>query len=103
MIKTGIEIPKLPETGIDAEQLKAHLKYHTDTNKLEKEFKEKLFEKIFSPHFFVFLITLLIITSGFVFMLRDGALKEDIIDYWKLILPIVTTYIGYAIGKGKSN
>ena len=102
MGKTGIELPKIPDTGIDSEQLKAHLDFHTQTNKINKELKEKWVDMLFSANFLVFLITVFVIISGFLFMSREDAIKADIIDYWKLILPVVTTYIGYAIGKGKS-
>lgn len=102
MGKTGIELPKLSDTGIDTEQLKAHLKFHSENSKLDNKLKEQWVEKLFSPHFFVFVITIFIIASGFVFMIRDDSEKVDVVEYWKLILPVVTTYIGYAIGKGKS-
>lgn len=101
MAKTGIELPKIQNTGIDQEQVKVQLDYHKETNKLNIELKAKWLEKLFSANFFVFLITLLMIISGFIFMGIDGIAKADILDYWKLILPVITTYIGYAIGKGK--
>jgi len=102
MGKTGVELPKLPATGVDTEQLKAHLKFHSDNSKLNNKIKEQWVEKLFSPHFFVFIITIFIIASGFVVMIKDGSERADIVEYWKLILPVITTYIGYAIGKGKS-
>jgi len=101
MGKTGIEIPTIQDTGIDKEQVKVQLDYHKETNRLHLELKEKWLEKLFSPNFLVFLVTILVILSGFIFMAVEGIEKSDILDYWKLIIPVITTYIGYAIGKGK--
>lgn len=101
MGKTGIDIPQGKLTGIDKDHIKVQLDYQTENNKLTLEFKEKSLEKLFSPNFLVFLVTIIVLTSGFVYMGVDGVAKADILDYWKLILPVVTTYIGYAIGKGK--
>lgn len=103
MAKTGIELPKLQETGIDKEHVKVQLDYHKETNRLHLEFKEKWLEKLFSANFLVFLVTLIVIVSGFVYMRVEGVAKNDIVEYWKLILPVVTTYVGYAIGKGKQS
>ncbi|HIF9422539.1 TPA: hypothetical protein ACX6SA_002633 [Photobacterium damselae] len=101
MGKTGIDIPQSQTTGIDREHIKVQLEHQTENNKMTLEFKEKWLEKLFSPNFLVFLVTLIVIASGFVYMGVEEVAKADILDYWKLILPVVTTYIGYAIGKGK--
>ena len=103
MAKTGIELPDLPKTGIDTEQVKAHLDYHTEANKVNAAIKEKLLEQLFSANFLVFIVTVLVIASGLIFMSKDSAKVENVLSYWQLILPVVTTYIGYAIGKGKSS
>lgn len=100
MAKTGIELPKLQDTGIDKEHIKVQLDYHTETNRLELEFKDKRLERLLSANFLVFVVTLVVIVSGFIYMRVDGVAKADIVEYWKLILPVVTTYVGFAIGKG---
>lgn len=102
MGKTGIEIPQIPTTGIDTEQVKAHLNYHSEVNKTSAAVKEKLVEQLLSANFLVFLIIVLIVFSGFLFMNRESSTFDEIIKFWQLIIPVVTTYIGYAIGKGKS-
>lgn len=101
MAKTGIEVPTLQNTGIDKEHIKVQLDYHQENNKLNIALKKKWLETLFSANFLVFLVTIFVIASGFVYMCVDGVMKTDIVEYWKLILPVVTTYIGYAIGKGK--
>lgn len=101
MAKTGIEFPKLPETGIDTEQVKAHLEYHAEANKVNAAIREKWLEQLFSANFLVFFVTVLVVISGFIFMSRDNANIDNILNFWRMILPVVTTYIGYAIGKGK--
>lgn len=103
MNDTGIDNTQSQPTGIDKENIKAHLEYQTENTKLTLGFKEKWLEKIFSPNFLVFLVTIIVLISGFAFMQVEGVAKSDILDFWKLILPVVTTYIGYAIGKGKSS
>ncbi|HDM8193635.1 TPA: hypothetical protein P0E30_005100 [Vibrio harveyi] len=103
MGKTGVELPELPKTGVDAnlEQVKAHLAFHSEANKTSAEVKQKCVEHLFSANFLVFIVTIVVLVSGFVFMNKDGTTVEHVITYWQLILPIITTYIGYAIGKGK--
>lgn len=102
--KTGIELPEINTfTGIDKEHVKVQLDFHKETNQRNIEFKEKWLEKLFSPNFLVFIVTLLVIGSGFIFMYVETVTKSDIVEYWKLILPVVTTYIGYAIGKAKQS
>jgi uncharacterized membrane protein len=99
MNKDGLDIGSIGN-GASPEHLKATLKYKTDSQKLNNEFWQNFTENLLSAHFLVFLVTCLVIVSGFVFMYRASSLA-DVIDYWKLILPVVTTYIGYAIGKYK--
>lgn len=103
MAKTGIELPNLQNTGIDKDQVMVQLDYHKETNRINLEFKQKWIDKLFSANFLVFLVTVVVMLSGFVYMRVDGVVKADIIEYWKLILPVVTTYIGYAIGKGNES
>lgn len=103
MAKTGFELPKIPTTGIDTEQVKAHLEFHSEANRVSAAFKEKVLEQLLSANFLVFIITAIVVASGFIFMTKDNAEISHIMDYWKLILPVVTTYIGYAIGKGQSS
>ncbi|XDF80126.1 hypothetical protein AAFX60_017255 [Aliivibrio fischeri] len=103
MGKTGIELPPIPKTGINAnpEQVKALFDLHSETHKVNVASKDKLMEKLFSPNFLVFIVTILVIISGFIFMAKESSSFDGIFKFWQLILPIVTTYIGYAIGKGK--
>jgi hypothetical protein len=35
-------------------------------------------------------------------MSKEKSDFDGIFKFWQLILPVVTTYIGYAIGRGKS-
>ncbi|TPQ33405.1 hypothetical protein [Cupriavidus pinatubonensis] len=101
MAKTGIELPPQADTGVDTEKIKAHLDYQTANNRITLEFRDKLLDKVLSANFLVFVATIFTMIIGVIYMFRDGVTKDDIIEFWKLILPIVTTYLGYAIGKGK--
>jgi hypothetical protein len=94
---------KVPRDGFHPTQLKietAHIEADLAHKKMRKEFNENILGKLFSSHFFVFLVTAAVVASGLMFMQKTAEL-EKIIDYWKVILPLVTTYIGYAIGRGK--
>ena len=73
MAKTGFELPAIPTTGIDTEQVKAHLEYHSEANKVSAAIKEKAIDQIFSANFLVFIITATVVASGFIFMTRDKA------------------------------
>ena len=66
--------------------------------KLRKEFRERLMSHLFSASFLVFLIVLVMVGAG-VAMLFGGRTFSEVSDYWKWIIPLATTYIGYAIGK----
>lgn len=99
MIKTGLDIGH-PENGLSPEHLKAKLEFETNSKKLSNEFWQNLTENLFSSGFLVFIVTCLVVASGFVYMNKANSLAETT-EYWKLILPVVTTYIGYAIGKTK--
>ncbi|WP_279502301.1 hypothetical protein [Aeromonas veronii] len=103
MAKTGIELPKSQLTGIDPEHVKAHLDYHSEINKVNAAVREKWLEQLFSANFLVFIVTFMVVISGFILMSRGNVEVDSIMKYWQLILPVVTTYIGYAIGKGVSS
>ncbi|QQE88868.1 hypothetical protein [Azotobacter chroococcum] len=100
MAKNGIDIAG-GTNGLSTEHLKAQLEYETNSKKLSNEFWQSLTENLFSSNFLVFIVTCIVISSGFVYMGKTSS-QTEILDYWKLILPVVTTYIGYAIGKSKS-
>jgi hypothetical protein len=68
----------------------------------DKEWKEKILTTLTAANFLVFTVTLLIIISGFYFMNVSNK-KEDVIEYWKCILPLITTYVGFAVGRPKRN
>lgn len=99
--KTGIYIPGKQNTGIDLDHAKLQLDYKRDSDKNKLELNAKLIDHLFSAHFLVFIVTLFVIASGFLYMRMDGLQKGDILDYWKIIIPVITTYIGYAIGRGR--
>ena len=85
------------EDGFHPTQLK--IEAELENKRMQKEFKENLLSKVFSSHFLVFLITAAVVLSGLLFMDKTAEF-EKIIEYWKAILPLLTTYIGFAIGKG---
>ena len=84
--------------GLNPEYLKIKFDHEANTKKLSNEFWKNFTENLFSSSFLVFLVTCLVIASGFVIIYKLNTLNE-IIEYWKVVLPVVSTYIGYAIGK----
>jgi hypothetical protein len=100
MTKTGVDIGR-GTSGLSPTHLKAQLEFETNNKKLSNEFWQGFTDNLFSANFLVFIITCLIVASGFIYMGKAKSLAE-VIEYWKLILPIVSTYIGYAIGKSKN-
>lgn len=50
MAKTGIDLPPIPQTGIDtgnSQQIIALLELHSETNKVNTASKDKLTEQLF--------------------------------------------------------
>lgn len=99
---SGFQIKDKQTNGFSSdEHIKAHFNFQSESKKLSTQFWEKVAILFFSPDFLVFIITLFIASSGFYYM-ASHTKSEEIIEYWKLIIPVVTTYMGYAIGKSKS-
>jgi hypothetical protein len=69
-----------------------------ETAKLKKEFRERLMMHLFSASFLVFLIVLAMVGAG-IAMLFGARGFSEVSEFWKWIIPLTTTYIGYAIGK----
>lgn len=92
MIKKGLD-PNL----IKAQERK--LKPEIEALKIKSEFWHNILSKhIFCNHFYVFFITAVVALSGVMFSILSNSSK-DINEYWKIIMPIITTYMGFAIGK----
>ncbi|MEQ4255438.1 hypothetical protein [Pseudomonas syringae] len=70
-----------------------------EETKLKKEFRERLLSYIFSAVFLVFFIILIMVFAG-VAMLFGNRDFSQITEYWKWVIPLATTFIGYAIGRG---
>lgn len=72
-----------------------------EEKKLTKEFRERLISYIFSGTFLVFLLVASLIAAG-ISLLWSSRDFTQVSEFWKWIVPLVTTYIGYAIGKQPS-
>ena len=48
MGKTGIDPIQAPHTGIDKKYSSDHLEFHTENNKMNIEYKQKILDKVFS-------------------------------------------------------
>jgi hypothetical protein len=80
----------------------SELKVNVEKSKIWAELWHKLLDRVLSSEFFTFFLVLLLTASGLAVTAVRTDLK-DIIEYWKLILPIVTLYIGYAFGKKQAD
>lgn len=74
-----------------------------ETAKLKKEFRERLLSHLFSATFLVFLIILILIIAGVLLLFSESRQFTEISEYWKWVIPLSTTFIGYAIGKPPKN
>jgi len=64
------------------------------------ELWHKLDDRLLCAPFFAFLLVLMVLGAAIWFQVVKSDTKE-IMEFWKLILPVVTLYVGYAIGKGQ--
>lgn len=69
-----------------------------EEKRLSKEFKERIISNLFSPNFLTFLLIASLIGAGIGLLFSDRTF-EHVSEYWKWIVPLITTYIGYSIGK----
>jgi len=102
MSKTGFDIGS--GTGLDAGHYEVHKKkmeFEHENKKLTKEVLLSIVENIFSIHFFVFLIVILIAYSGYSMLEKESDFAKTL-EFWKVIMPVITTYMGYAIGRKSS-
>ncbi len=90
---TGFQVDS--GSGIDAKY------YETKKKELNSKTIEVMVNKVFSPDFLVFIIVLCVLFAGINFI-DDKKTFEDIKSFWQILIPIITTYIGYAIGSGKN-
>lgn len=70
--------------------------------KIDKQFHEKVVDHLFSATFLVFLLVVIMVGAG-IGLLWGGRAFAEVTEYWKWIIPIVTTFIGYAIGNNQSD
>jgi hypothetical protein len=90
--------PIPPADGLRAKPRK--LPPDVERTKLWSEVWHKLADRLLSAPFLAFFLVLLVVAAGLWFVGTKSDVK-DIMEFWKLILPVVTLYVGYAIGKGK--
>ncbi|MEH8141110.1 hypothetical protein Q7I15_10670 [Aeromonas veronii] len=72
-----------------------------EEKKLTKEFHERIVSHLFSGAFLVFILIAALVIAG-IFLLWSARTFEQVSEYWKWVVPLITTYIGYAIGKRPS-
>jgi amino acid transporter len=88
-------------TGLDAGHYEVHKKkieIDHENKKLTKEILLSVVDNLFSIHFLVFVIVMLISYSGYAMLQKESDFNK-VIEFWKVIIPVITTYMGYAIGK----
>lgn len=70
-----------------------------EEKKLDKEFRERVVGHLFSAVFLVFLLVAVLVFAGVGMLIWSNRDFKEVTEYWRWIVPLVTTYIGYAIGK----
>ena len=102
MSKSGFDLGS--GSGLDSGHYEVHKKkieIDHENKKLSNEVLLSLVSNVFSIHFFVFLIVIIVTLSGYS-MLQNESDFSKVIDFWQIIIPVITTYMGYAIGRKSS-
>ena len=68
-----------------------------DNESEQNRLKHDLYKHLYSPQTFAFLLILLIVVAGLVVAARWNDVNE-VKSFWSIITPLVSTYIGFAIG-----
>ena len=76
--------PKLQQKRLENESEKTRLRHD-------------LLKHLFSNHTFAFILVLIVCGSGLIVAARWQKLDE-IKAFWQVIIPLISTYIGFAIG-----
>lgn len=61
--------------------------------------QKELITRMITPSFYSFILLLLIIMGTTIASFRMN--YDQVVDFWKIIIPLITTYLGYAIGKNE--
>ncbi|OEE76383.1 hypothetical protein [Vibrio ordalii] len=87
----------LEKNRIEAEKEASKLKLENEANEQKADFWLSILDRIFSPSFLSFLVILsLVVVGGYIVWKRPF---ENALDFWNLILPIITSFMGYAFGR----
>lgn len=102
MSKSGFDLGS--GNGLDSGHYEVHKKkieIEHENKKLSNEVVLSLVTNIFSIHFFVFLIVIVVTFSGYSMLQKESDFSKTL-EFWKVIIPVITTYMGYAIGRKTS-
>jgi hypothetical protein len=69
-----------------------------ELTKLNLDYKDKIWSRWFSPNFFAYTLVSLVVIAGIICIVKVKEFDKWI-EFWKVIIPVITTYIGFAIGK----
>lgn len=97
-MSSGFETKSSRKNGFDVEHARVQLNAEVENKRISAQFMGQVVQHLFSSNFLVFLVICAVIASGFVYMTHQQDSK-DVFEYWRLLIPIITTYIGYAIGR----
>lgn len=94
------EIPP-EQPGLDAatrlKQEEQRFTFDHNKNKLQHEKFMMTIEKITTPNFYCFVLIMIYIIGFMIYCFK----KDNVVDVKDFLLPIITTYLGYTIGKDK--
>ena len=100
MGKTGISPAPHVETGIDTEHLRLRLGYDAQKNKDDKSYQQRRLELLLSPFVLFFIIVLIVLVGAVIFTYVAASGSAAVMEFWKtIVLPIVTAFLGLAVGK----
>jgi len=97
-IKFNPSIPKVNNLNQNKNKLvKDNPKIQIERERNNYSLKKEVICRLITPSFYAFVLLLSIIIGTVIISWKMD--YAQITDFWKIIVPVITTYLGYAIGK----
>jgi hypothetical protein len=85
--------PKSKETKL----IQSNPKFVELKEKNKCNLQKELISRLITPSFYSFILLILIIVGTIIVSSKMN--YDQITNFWEIIIPLLTTYLGYAIGK----
>jgi len=88
-----------PKGSVRLNPASRKIKPDTENLRIWAEVWHKVIDRVFSQAFFAFVLVVVVVWFGMQYAMGLKDFK-DALEVFKLLLPVVTLYLGFAIGKG---